>query len=152
MQVVSGPIGRQRVHFDYFDPALQKANKYGVTSPLGKSMYYDMEIQGPALVDGFSKRALKKWSDSQGRSPPATACKPQDPNGPTEKEFLYLVNAERRTQMQNSLNDLYKATTYRPGSFDRLLDQDNMNMDKDFNLRGQNVKGIPATITSGVLP
>lgn len=144
----------QEAHFkqNYFDPALQKANKYGVTSPLGKSMYYDMEIQGSALVDGFSKRALEKWSDSQDLSPPATACKPQDLKGPSEKEFLYLVNAERRTTMQNSSNDLYKATIYRPDSFDRLLDQGNMNMDKDFNLRGQHVKGMPSMTTSGALP
>ncbi len=138
----------QRAQDDYFrlnfwEPAMTKATTYGVTSALGKAMYYDMEIQGPALVDGFSNRALKKWSDSNGITPSATACKPADPNGPGEKEYLYLVNAERRSKMAGSSNDLYKSTVYRPDGFDRLLDQDNMSMSKDFSLREQQIKGLP---------
>jgi len=128
----------------FWDPAMDKADQYGVTSNLGKAMYYDMQIQGPGLIDGFSKRALKKWSQENGVNPPATACAPQDPNGPDEKDFLYLVDEQRRTTMQNSSNPDYQKTTYRPDGFDRLLDDDNMDLSKDFVLDGQPVKGIPA--------
>jgi hypothetical protein len=127
----------------FWDPAVAKADKYGVKTPLGKAMYYDMEIQGGGLVDGFSKRALKRWSDENGVHPPATACAPDDPNGPDEKTFLYLVDDERRKKMENSANPDYQKTTYRPNSFDTLLDQDNMDLSQDYKLQGQPVKGIP---------
>jgi hypothetical protein len=127
----------------FWDPAKAKADQYGVTSNLGKAIYYDMQIQGPGLIDGFSKRALKKWSQENGVDPPATACAPQDPNGPPEKDFLYLVDEQRRTTMQNSSNPDYRKTTYRPDGFDRLLDDDNMDLSKDFVLVGQPVKGVP---------
>jgi hypothetical protein len=134
----------------FYDPAVEKAAQYGVKSPLGKAIYYDMQIQGPGLVDGFSERALKKWSKANGVDPPATACAPDDPNGPDEKEFLHLVDAERRAKMDASTTD-YHNTTYRPDGFDRLLDADNMDLSDDFVLRGQPVKGIPP-VTPTTLP
>ncbi len=127
----------------FWDPAVDKAGEYGVKTSLGKAIYYDMQIQGPGLVDGFSRRALKNWSQENGVKPLATACQPDDPNGPDEKTFLYLVDDERRKNMQNSSNAVYKSTTYRPDDLDHLLDQDNMDLSQDFNLRGQPVKGIP---------
>lgn len=138
----------QKTQDDFFRekfwvPANAQAGKYGVSTPLGKAMYYDMQIQGPGLVDGFSKRALKRWSHENGVNPPATACAPDDPNGPDEKTFLYLVDAERRKTMQNSSNAPYKASTYRPDGLDQLLDQDNLDLSKDFMLRGEPVNGIP---------
>jgi hypothetical protein len=138
----------QKTQDDFFnemflDPAVARASKFGVSSPLGKAMYYDMEIQGGGLVDGFSKHALKKWSDENGVNPPATGCAPNDPNGPDEKTFLYLVNAERRKTMENSSNALYKSTTWRPDNLDQLLDQDNLDLSKNFTLLGQPVNGLP---------
>ena len=135
----------------FYDPAVAKAAQYGVTTPLGKAIYYDMQIQGPGLVDGFSTRALKKWSQANGVDPPATACRPQDPNGPDEREFLLMVDAERRAKMQASTTD-YHNTTYRPDGFDRLLDANNMDLSQDFVLQGQPVKGIPPQGDNVCLP
>ncbi|MGL4424298.1 MAG: chitosanase [Gemmataceae bacterium] len=128
----------------FYDPAMKKAAKYGVTSPLGKSIFYDNEIQGPALTEGFAEKSLKEWNKAHPNQPPAKACAPEDPNGPDEATFLKGMNKARREKMNAADKDnAYHNTTYRPDEHDKLIDSGNMQLDKDFNTRGQPVKGIP---------
>lgn len=127
---------------NYWDPATRSAGKYGVQSPLGQAMFYDMQIQG---ADSIASDAMARWNeDHPGKN--ARKIDPDGVDGPTEEEFLRLVNATRRAYLLDLGEDAAKSV-YRPDDYEKLLDPGGpgMNLNQDFTFRGQSFSGLPAT-------
>lgn len=126
----------------YFIPAIRCASGFGIATPLGRSIFYDISIQaGPNRLT-FYRAALDRWN-SEHPGTNATACTPKDITGPDEKSFLTYVGAARRTDMLNSLSKDYRASVYRPDEFDKLLVSGNLDLKTDFVFRGCQITGLP---------
>ena len=126
----------------YFVPASGHASTYGVMTPLGQSIFYDIAIQAGAARQSFYRSALAKWIASRPGAQ-CTACQCKDANGPDEPTFLRFVNAARRAEMQASSSPAYRASVYRPNEYDKLLDAGNLDFKQDFVFRGVPIKGLP---------
>ena len=126
----------------YFTPAMRRASDFGIATPLGRSIFYDISIQaGPNRVT-FYRAALDRWN-AEHPGTNATACAPKDIAGPDEKTFLTYVDAARRSEMLNSSSKDYRASVYRPDEFDKLLAGGNLDLKTGFVFRGCQITGLP---------
>jgi hypothetical protein len=137
----------QRAQDDFFDqsyfvPAMQHASDFGIKTPLGQSIFYDISIQAGSARTSFYRAALSQWN-AQHPGATATCCSPKDPHGPDEKSFLLAVNAARRSEMLQSALPAYRATVYRPDEYDKLLNDDNLFFKKNFVFRGVAIQALP---------
>ena len=125
----------------YFKPAMRHSTDFGITTLLGRSMFYDIAIQaGPTRLT-FYRAALDRWNLEHPGSN-ATACLPKDQSGPDETTFLSYVCAARRSEMLRSSSKDYKASVYRPDEFDKLLASGNLDLKTEFVFRGCRISGI----------
>lgn len=125
-------------HDNYMVPALMAADDMCVKSNLGKAMFYDSQIQtspkGNRKIRSQAMRSLHK-EDAHG-------CKPCDPNGPSEEEFLNALNDARRDYVTQVGGDAAKSI-YREAFFAQQLNGGNMDLSQDMIVKGIPVKGLP---------
>jgi hypothetical protein len=152
MQKAEQDVADQR----YFNPAMNQAAKYGVTSNLGKAMFFDQVVNWGQAGDpphtygsaDFAKMALDKWNtDNKAK---ATAAQPKDPHGPDEKTFLQYMNDARLqvtkdkwydpppkdrklTKKEKARRDTYISLSKRPKIFNQLLTDGNLQLNQDFD-------------------
>lgn len=124
-------------HDEYMVPAMNAAQADCVSSPLAQSMYYDNNVQGG--LDTCRKKAKQKFGNG------AVRCKPCDPNGPSEAEFLQALSDARRAYVTAPWQSAAtKSTTYREDFFDAQLKAGNLDLSQDFSVMGNPVKGLGA--------
>lgn len=126
----------------YYVPAMQHADTFGVSSPLGRSIFYDISIQAGSGRQSFYRSAIAHFM-AQNPGVTCASCKPKDLNGPEEVAFLRAVNAARRSEMLASSSKDYQKSVYRPNEYDKLLDANNLDFKSDFVFRSCPIKGLP---------
>ena len=127
----------QDAYFDaaYYTPALAKAADRGVTSPLGQAMFYDTNIQGGC--DVVADRAMEAYIKKYKLPSTTTKIRPED-----EREYLTIFNEKRRARLAAGNSTGMRASVNRADEFEALLDDDNMNLDRDFIFRDTPVHGL----------
>lgn len=133
----------QDVYFaaTYMAPAQASADALCVRSNLGKSMLYDLAIQsGPARLKTLAPKAMKAPSNAKD-----AACRPCNPDGPSEADFLDASNDERRSYVESLGGDAAKSV-YREDFFADMLDAGNADLGQVFVIKGLPVKGLPTPV------
>ena len=144
MKTACGDPAMRRAQDDFFEagymkPAMESAEELCVKSSLGRAMLYDLAIQsGPGRIDTLAPKAMKRLGKDKD-----AACRPCDPEGPSEPEFLQALNDERRAFVSGLGGDAAKSV-YREDFFDDMLQAGNVDLKQDFVLRGIPVKGLPS--------
>jgi|GEM_PF-3356747 len=108
----------------YFEPAVLRANDFGLLTALSLLVLYDTCIHsGPARVMAHASQLL-----------PATPSK-----GGDEKIWVREYVSERRAWLSRSSNELVRKTVYRPNALLKLIEQGNWDLRMPFTCCGKTV-------------
>lgn len=116
--------GMQDIFFDevYFQPAMARAKKVGLLTPLGIAIVYDSTVHGSwDAVCGIVNAKYGACGDIG------------------EKKWLLVYVSERRNWLATHSNEVLHSTVYRMDSFLRLIDFDEWGLVLPLVVRGQEI-------------